>query len=95
MFVALEQARSMSIFATMASDFEDAAERAKAVAAAKVQIGKSLKFVGQQSIQLHGGVGMTMELKIGHYFKRLTMIESTFGDTDYHLRRVSEAGNLV
>jgi pimeloyl-CoA dehydrogenase small subunit len=95
MFVALEQARSMSIFATMASDFEDARERAKAVAAAKVQIGKSLKFVGQQAIQLHGGVGMTMELKIGHYFKRLTMIESTFGDTDYHLRRVSEAGNLV
>jgi len=95
MFVALEQARSMSIFATMASDFEDAKERSKAVAAAKVQIGKSLKFVGQQAIQLHGGVGMTMELKIGHYFKRLTMIESTFGDTDYHLRRVSEAGNLV
>ena len=95
MFVALEQARSMSMFATMASDFEDAKERSKAVAAAKVQIGKSLKFVGQQSIQLHGGVGMTMELKIGHYFKRLTMIESTFGDTDYHLRRVSEAGNLV
>jgi pimeloyl-CoA dehydrogenase small subunit len=95
MFVALEQARSMSIFASMASDFDDARERAKAVAAAKVQIGKSLKFVGQQSIQLHGGVGMTMELKIGHYFKRLTMIESTFGDTDYHLRRVSEAGSLV
>ena len=95
MFVALEQARSMSIFATMASDFEDAKERAKAVAAAKVQIGKSLKFVGQQAIQLHGGVGMTMELKIGHYFKRLTMIENTFGDTDYHLRRVSDAGNLV
>ena len=95
MFVALEQARSMSIFATMASDFEDARVRSKAVAAEKVQIGKSLKFVGQQAIQLHGGVGMTMELKIGHYFKRLTMIESTFGDTDYHLRRVSEAGNLV
>ena len=95
MFVALEQARSMSIFASMASSFEDAKEREKAVAAAKVQIGKSSKFVGQQAIQLHGGVGMTMELKIGHYFKRLTMIESPFGDTDYHLRRVSEAGNLV
>ena len=51
------------------------------MAAAKVQIGKSLKFVGQQSIQLHGGIGMTMEAKIGHYFKRLTMIENTFGDT--------------
>jgi pimeloyl-CoA dehydrogenase small subunit len=95
MFVAVEQARSMSLFATMAMDFEDGKERAKAVAAAKVQIGKSGKFVGQQSIQLHGGIGMTQEAKIGHYFKRLTMIENTFGDTDYQLRRVSEGGGLV
>ena len=95
MFVALEQARSMSMFATMAADFDDAKERARAVAAAKVQIGKSGKFVGQQSIQLHGGIGMTQEAKIGHYFKRLTMIENTFGDTDYHLRRVTDAGGLV
>ncbi len=95
MFVALEQARSMSMFATMACDFEDAKERATAVAAAKVQIGKSGKFVGQQSIQLHGGIGMTMEASIGHYFKRLTMIENTFGDTEYHLRRVTANGGLV
>ncbi|CCD84219.1 Putative acyl-CoA dehydrogenase; Pimeloyl-CoA dehydrogenase pimD (Small subunit) [Bradyrhizobium sp. ORS 285] len=95
MFVALEQARSMSMFATMAAEFDDAKERATSIAAAKVQIGKSAKFVGQQSIQLHGGIGMTMEAKIGHYFKRLTMIESTFGDTDYHTRRVSEAGGLI
>jgi pimeloyl-CoA dehydrogenase small subunit len=95
MFVAVEQARSMSMFATMASDFDDAKERATAVAAAKVQVGKSAKFVGQQSIQLHGGIGMTMEAKIGHYFKRLTMIENSFGDTDYHLRRVTEGGGLV
>ncbi|MGA7808053.1 pimeloyl-CoA dehydrogenase small subunit [Bradyrhizobium sp.] len=95
MFVAVEQARSMSMFATMAADFEDAKERATAVAAAKVQIGKSAKFVGQQAIQLHGGIGMTMEAKIGHYFKRLTMIENSFGDTDYHLRRVTESGGLV
>ena len=95
MFVAVEQARSMSMFATMASDFDDAKERATAVAAAKVQIGKSAKFVGQQAIQLHGGIGMTQEAKIGHYFKRLTMIENTFGDTDYHLRRVTDAGGLV
>ena len=95
MFVAVEQARSMSMFATMAADFEDAKERATAVAAAKVQIGKSLKFVGQQSIQLHGGIGMTQEAKIGHYFKRLTMIENTFGDTEYHLRRVTESGGLI
>ncbi len=65
MFVALEQARSMSMFATMASEFDNAKERATAVAAAKVQVGKSLKFVGQQAIQLHGGIGMTMEAKIG------------------------------
>jgi pimeloyl-CoA dehydrogenase small subunit len=95
MFVAVEQARSMSMFATMAAEFDDAKQRATAVAAAKVQIGKSLKFVGQQAIQLHGGMGMTMEAKIGHYFKRLTMIENTFGDTEYHLRRVTEAGGLV
>jgi pimeloyl-CoA dehydrogenase small subunit len=95
MFVAVEQARSMSMFATMAADFEDAKARANAVAAAKVQIGRSAKFVGQQAIQLHGGIGMTMEARIGHYFKRLTMIENTFGDSDYHLRRVSESGGLV
>ena len=95
MFVATEQARSMSMFATMAADFDDAKERATAVAAAKVQVGKSAKFVGQQSIQLHGGIGMTQEARIGHYFKRLTMIENTFGDTDYHLRRVTASGGLV
>jgi pimeloyl-CoA dehydrogenase small subunit len=95
MFVAVEQARSMSMFATMAADFNEAKERANAVAAAKVQIGRSGKFVGQQAIQLHGGIGMTMEAKIGHYFKRLTMIENTFGDADYHLRRVSASGGLV
>jgi pimeloyl-CoA dehydrogenase small subunit len=95
MFVAVEQARSMSMFATMAAEFDDAKQRATAVAAAKVQIGKSMKFVGQQAVQLHGGIGMTMEAKIGHYFKRLTMIENTFGDTDYHLRRVTESGGLM
>jgi pimeloyl-CoA dehydrogenase small subunit len=95
MFVALEQARSMSMFATMAADFEDAKARGHAVAAAKVQIGKSLKFVGEQSIQLHGGIGMTMEARIGHYFKRLTMIESSYGDTDFHLRRVAEGDGVV
>src|SRR3954462_15985032 len=95
MFVSVEQACSMAMFATMASDFDDPKERAKAVGAAKAQNGKSAKFVGQQSIQLHGGIGMTMEAKIGHYFKRLTMIENSFGDTDYHLRRVTNSGGLV
>ena len=95
MFVAVEQARSMSMFATMACDFDDAKERSTAIAAAKVQVGKSAKFVGQQSIQLHGGIGMTQEARIGHYFKRLTMIENTYGDTDYHLRRVTSSGGLM
>lgn len=95
MFVFTEQARSMAMLATMASDFDDARERASSVAAAKVQIGKSGRFVGQQSIQLHGGIGMTMEAAIGHYFKRLAVIETTFGDTDYHLRRVGDAGGLI
>ncbi|MCA1510364.1 pimeloyl-CoA dehydrogenase small subunit [Bradyrhizobium sp. NBAIM01] len=95
MFVALEQARSMAMFAAMATKFDDPAERAKSIAAAKVQIGRSGRFIGQQSIQLHGGIGMTLEAKIGHYFKRLTMIEHAFGDADYHLRRVSESGALV
>lgn len=95
MFVALEQARSMSYLATMAGNIDDAKERAKSVAAAKVQIGRSARYVGQQSIQLHGGVGMTMEFKIGHYFKRLTMIESLFGDADFHLRRVGDAGGFI
>jgi pimeloyl-CoA dehydrogenase small subunit len=95
MFVMLEQARSMAMLATMAGDFDDAKERATSVAAAKVQIGKSLKFVGQQSIQLHGGIGMTMEAKIGHYFKRLSIIENSFGDTDYHLRRVADGPGLI
>ncbi|MCC7345923.1 MAG: acyl-CoA dehydrogenase family protein [Variibacter sp.] len=95
MFVALEQARSMAMFASVMAQEEDAAERRRAIAAAKVQAGRSGKFVGQQAIQLHGGVGMTMELKVGHYFKRATMIDVTFGDADYHQARLAEAGGLL
>jgi pimeloyl-CoA dehydrogenase small subunit len=95
MFVALEQARSMAMFATMMAQDEDAEERRKAVSAAKVQAGRSARFVGQQAVQLHGGVGMTMELKVGHYFKRLTMIDVMFGDADHHLAKLAEAGGLL
>ena len=59
-----------------------------------MQIGRSGRFVGQQAIQLHGGIGMTMEYKGGHYFKRLTMIDARFGDADHHLKRLAEAGSL-
>jgi pimeloyl-CoA dehydrogenase small subunit len=86
MLIALEQARSMAMYATMMAAEADAAERRAAVAAAKVQIGRSGRFVGQQTVQLHGGISMTMEYKAGHYFKRVTMIDSTFGDADHHLR---------
>ncbi len=87
MFMNVEEARSMAYMATMKVDDDDATERARAVSAAKVQIGKSGRFVGQQSIQLHGGMGMTDELNVGHYFKRLTMIDTMLGNHDHHLKR--------
>ncbi len=95
MLIALEQARSMAMLATMMSDEENAAERRKAIAAAKVQIGRSAKIVGQGAIQLHGGIGMTMEYKVGHYFKRVTMIDTMFGDADYHLAALARMGGIV
>jgi alkylation response protein AidB-like acyl-CoA dehydrogenase len=95
MLVALEQARSMATLAAMVAESEDAAERRRTVSAAKVQIGRSGRIVGQQAIQLHGGIGMTMEYKVGHYFKRITMIDTTFGDADHHLSQVADAGGLI
>jgi alkylation response protein AidB-like acyl-CoA dehydrogenase len=64
--------------------------RARAVSAAKATIGRAARFVGQQAVQLHGGMGMTEELAIGHYFKRLTALQFEFGSTDYHLARYAE-----
>ena len=95
MVVALEQARSMMMLATMMAGEDNAAERRKAISAAKVQIGRCARFVGQQAIQLHGGIGMTMEYKLGHLFKRLSMIEIAFGDADYHLERLSQSDGLI
>lgn len=95
MFTALEQARSMSYFATMMASETDAGERRKAISAAKVQIGQSARFIGEQSTQLHGGIGMTMEYKGGHYFKRLTMIDVAYGDSAHHLRLLARAGGLI
>ena len=85
----------MAYYATMMVSDPDAAERRKAMSAVKVQIGKSARFVGEQAIQMHGGIGMTMEYKAGHYFKRLTMIEMAFGNTDHHLRKLANAGGLI
>jgi hypothetical protein len=85
MFIQVEQAVSMTYMATI--KLADDRQRSKSAAAAKVQIGKACKFVGQNAIQLHGGMGMTDEMAIGHYFKRATMIESAFGSTDHFLAR--------
>ncbi|MFG1289827.1 MULTISPECIES: acyl-CoA dehydrogenase family protein [Xanthobacter] len=95
MFVALEQARSMALYAAMMVEAEDAAERAVALSAAKVQINRAARFVGQTAVQLHGGIGMTMEYIGAHHFRRLAMIELMLGDTAYHQRRVTLAGGLV
>ena len=95
MLIALEQARSMALFATMMAEEPDATERRKAISAAKVQIGRSGRFVGQQAIQLHGGIGMTMEYKVGHYFKRVTAIDALFGDADHHLAELARLGGLI
>ena len=89
MLMACEEARSMAYMATLKLDESDPNVRKRAASAAKVCIGKAARFVGQQSIQLHGGIGMTDELVVGHYFKRLTMIDILFGDVDFHLRRYS------
>jgi pimeloyl-CoA dehydrogenase small subunit len=87
MFIQVEQSVSMAYMATIKVEDDSADERAKATSAAKVQIGRACKFVGQNAIQLHGGMGMTDEMAIGHYFKRATIIEGLFGSVDHHLRR--------
>ena len=76
----------MALLATIKLAAEPA-ERAKAVSAAKVSIGKACRFVGQAAVQTHGGMGVTDEMRVGHYFKRVTMIDSTFGNVDHHLKR--------
>ncbi|MBI3094719.1 MAG: pimeloyl-CoA dehydrogenase small subunit, partial [Rhodocyclales bacterium] len=90
MVIATEQARSMATLAAVRVDSPDAAERSRAVAAARAYIGTQARFVGQQAVQLHGGMGVVDELNVSHYFKRLTMIGLTFGDVDYHLGRFSD-----
>jgi len=95
MLIMVEQARSMAMYAAMMSAEPDARERSRAVSAAKVQIGRSGKFVGEQAIQLHGGIGMTEECQVGHYYRRLTMIELLFGDTGHHLAALARAGGLT
>ncbi len=94
MLVALEQARSMAMFAAVMASEENPIERRKSISAAKVQIGRSGKHVGQEAIQLHGGIGMTQEYSVGHSFKRMTMIEQMYGSADDHLAALAKLGGL-
>ena len=87
MFMEHEQSKSLMYMAAMRMDEGYGPEAQKAVSAFKVQVGKSGRFVGQNAVQLHGGMGMTDELNIGHYFKRLTIIDTLFGNVDFHLKR--------
>jgi alkylation response protein AidB-like acyl-CoA dehydrogenase len=87
MVIHLEQARSMSYLAALRCTDADIGERRRALSAAKAVIGQAGRFVGQQSVQLHGGMGMTDELKVSHWFKRLTAAQLMFGDSDAHLQR--------
>jgi len=84
----------MSMFATFSVSEPDDTARARSISAAKVQINNSGKHIGQECVQLHGGIAMTMEYKAGHYFKRMTMLEQLFGDTDTHQARVAASGSL-
>ena len=72
----------------------DATERRRQMSAVKVQIGRSGKFLGQSAIQLHGGIAMTMEYLGGHYFKRITTIDTMFGDADHHVTQLMAMGGL-
>jgi pimeloyl-CoA dehydrogenase small subunit len=87
MFMEHEQAKSLMYMAAMRMEEGYSPEAQKAVSAFKVQVGKSGRFVGQNAVQLHGGMGMTDELSVGHYFKRLTMVDTLFGNVDFHLKR--------
>ena len=89
MFVQLEQSVSITLMATLKLGDDDG--RRRAASAAKVQVGKAAKFVGQQAIQIHGGMGMTDELAAGHYFKRLTLFDTLYGNIDHHLKRYAGA----
>jgi alkylation response protein AidB-like acyl-CoA dehydrogenase len=91
MLMSMEQARSMTYLAASKADSKDVADRRRAISAAKALIGQAGRFVGQQAVQLHGGIGVTDEASVSHYFKRVTLINATFGDADHHLGRFSDA----
>ncbi|HSF30580.1 MAG TPA: acyl-CoA dehydrogenase [Candidatus Tectomicrobia bacterium] len=92
MLISYEQARSMACLACVKVDTAEAAERRRIVSAAKIKIADACRHISQESVQLHGGMGMTEDLKISHTFRRLTTIAQTFGDADHHLERFAACG---
>jgi alkylation response protein AidB-like acyl-CoA dehydrogenase len=87
MMISYEQARSIACLACVKIDTADAAERRRVISAAKIKIADACRHVSQEAVQLHGGMGMTEELKISHTFRRLTMLAQAFGDAEHHLER--------
>ena len=94
MIIAAEQIRSMAIIAAVHVDSKDAAASRRAIAGAKAYVGQASRFVGQQAVQLHGAMGVVDDVIISHYFKRLTMIDMSLGDADYHLARFSDTAAM-
>jgi alkylation response protein AidB-like acyl-CoA dehydrogenase len=92
MLISYEQARSMACLACVKVDTADVAERRRIVSAAKIKIADACRHVSQEAVQLHGGMGMTEDLKISHTFRRLTVIAQAFGDVDHHLERFAACG---
>jgi len=93
MMISYEQARSMAYLACVKVDTADAAERRHVISAAKIKIADACRHVSQESVQLHGGMGMTEELKVSHTFRRLTMLAQAFGDAEHHLERFAASGS--
>jgi alkylation response protein AidB-like acyl-CoA dehydrogenase len=91
MIIAAEQTRSMAIIAAVHVDVDDVTKRRRAISGAKAYVGQAGRFVGQQAVQLHGAMGVVDDLIVSHYFKRLTMIDMSLGDADFHLARFSDA----
>ena len=85
----------MAMYAAMMAEEPDPVERRPAIAAAKAEVNRAGRLVGEEAVQLHGGIAMTWEYRAGHYFKRLTTAELLFGDTDHHLRALLQHGGLV
>jgi alkylation response protein AidB-like acyl-CoA dehydrogenase len=91
MIIAAEQTRSMAIIAAVHVDVDDDAKRRRAISGAKAYVGQAGRFVGQQAVQMHGAMGVVDDLIVSHYFKRLTMIDMSLGDADFHLARFGDA----